>query len=232
MFESGGPTQSCEHQLEELLGDPEFSKIIDLTAKEVMRSRRASREATRSFVLSAIGEPKALADIYDAWCSARATGGSLGLTKVIIRRRAIDLLRKEADPTGYALRSEERHIASTDWTLGVFDDSVQRDSRAQLELQQLIQRVRDALARFADRGMTQQRQAHLLRRHILDEVNYSDLSIELGCSQGALRMRVYKAMHALHRYVQEYHPELRDLLDTTLRDNEPEVTGTAMPSRE
>jgi cytochrome oxidase Cu insertion factor (SCO1/SenC/PrrC family) len=77
-----------------------------------------------------------------------------------------------------------------DAVLGSFQESLQSNPRVQLELRELIQLVQDALACFEVQGRAQQRQAQLLRRYALDEVKYPQLSLELTCSENALRGRV------------------------------------------
>jgi len=208
---------SSNHQLEELLRAPDFRKIVELVAKEVMRSWSVPSNAARGFVLSAIGEPETLASIHHAWFLAQRTGESLGLAKVIIRRRVIDLLRKDARLANHASLPATADALEADRALGSFDDLVQRNPRVQLELRQVIQMVRGAVACFATQGQAQQRQAQLLRRYALDEVKYSELSVELACSENALRVRVHKAMLALRKHIRECHSELEDLLERDRR---------------
>jgi DNA-directed RNA polymerase specialized sigma24 family protein len=201
-------------KLEDLLGDPAFPKVIDLVSKEVMRAWSVSRTMARSFVLSAIGEPNTLASIHDAWVLAKQSGGSLGLAKLIIRRRVIDLLRKDARQANHYSLAVTVDAIETEKTLGAFHDHVQRNPQAQLELREVIQMVRSALACFATQGGVQQRQAQLLRRYALDDASYSELSVELACSETALRVRVHKAMLALRKHIQKCHPELEGFLQT------------------
>lgn len=212
MFEPEPHPPACKHQLEELLRDPDFLKIIELITKEVMRSWSIPQQAARGFVLSAIGEPETLACIHNAWFLAKRTGESLGLAKLIMRRRVIDLLRKDVRQANHCSLPATVDAIETDRTLGSFDDLVQRDPRVQLELRQIIQMVRDAVACFATQGHAQQRQARLLQRYALDEVKYAELSTELACSENALRVRVHKAMLALRKHIRECHSELEDLL--------------------
>jgi hypothetical protein len=202
---------ACKEQLEELLGDSSFLKIIELITKEVMRFWNLSHATASGFTLSAIGDPETLAGVHGAWFLAKRTGERLGLTKVIIRRRVIDLLRRDARQSNHCSLPAAVEPLESDAALA-FDELLQRSPRAQLEFQQIIQLVRGALTCFATQGRIQERQARLLRRHALDEVQYSELSVELACSANALRVRVHKAMHALRRHIGACHPELEDLL--------------------
>jgi DNA-directed RNA polymerase specialized sigma24 family protein len=210
MFEPELPRPSCHRQLEELLGDPDFLRIVALTAKEVMRFWRMPCDVARGFVLSAIGEPEALASIYEAWLLGRESGEP-GLAKLIVRRRVIDLLRRDAAPLAGAMVPVD--AADAELAPGSFDDLVRRNPRVQLELQQVIQLVRGALACFATQGRAQHRQARLLHRYALEELDYSQLAVELVSSAGALRVRVHKAMRALRGHIRTCHPELEQLLE-------------------
>lgn len=202
----------CNRQLDELFADPGFARTIDLVAKDVMRLWGVPHTAAHGFVVSAIGEPETLACIHNAWTVATSTGESFGLVKVIIRRRVIDLLRKDARQANHCSLPTTIDAIDTDRTPG-FHELVQRDPRLQLELRQIIQMVRGALDCFSTQGEIQDRQARLLRRYALDEVQYSVLSAELACSEAALRVRVHKAMLALRKHIRDCHAELEDLLE-------------------
>lgn len=206
------PPPLCNRQLDELFADPAFVKTIDLVAKEVMRLWGVPHAAAHGFVVSAIGEPETLACIHNAWSVATSTGENFGLVKVIIRRRVIDLLRKEARQANHCSLPTTVDAIDIDRT-PAFHELVQRDPRLQLELQQIIRMVRGALDCFSTQGEIQDRQARLLRRYALDEVQYSALSAELACSESALRVRVHKAMLALRKHIRECHTELEDLLE-------------------
>ena len=208
---------SPDGQLEDLLGDPAFLKVVDLLAREVVRFWNVPQRTAHGFVLSAIGEPETLRGIHNAWLVARSGGGSPGLAKVIIRRRVIDLLRRDARQNGHCSQPATIDAIDTDSALA-FDELLQRSPRAQLELQQIVQLVRGALICFAAQGRIQERQAQLLRRYALDEVQYSELSMELACSENALRVRVHKAMLALRRHIGVCHPELEDVLGRRRRN--------------
>jgi DNA-directed RNA polymerase specialized sigma24 family protein len=202
----------CTYQIEALFQDREFRKTLDLVMKEVMRFWSVPTKVARGFVLSAIGEPDTLSSIYEAWSLAKESGEGPGLTKVIIRRRVIDLLRKDARRTNHCALSTTTDALETDQALGSFDELVQSNPRAQLELRQVIHMVRVAVTCFATQGRAQARQAQLLQRYALDEANYAELSVELTCSENALRVRVHKAMLALRKHIQICHPDLEDLL--------------------
>jgi DNA-directed RNA polymerase specialized sigma24 family protein len=219
---AGSPQPSCQSQLDELLEDPSFLKLVELIAKEVMRFWSVPHKAARGFVLSAIGEPETLASLYDTWIQAKQTG-ELGLAKVILRRRVIDLLRKDARPGHHCSLPATADAAEPERCAGTFDELVQRSPRTQLELQQVIHMVRRALACFAAQGQVQQRQAQLLHRYALDDADYAELAVELASSEGALRVRVHKAMLAFRRHIQVCHPELEELLE---RDRRPPRSAT------
>lgn len=202
----------CNRHLDQLFADPGFGKTVDLVAREVMRLWGIPHAAAHGFVVSAIGEPDTLACIHNAWSVATSTGENFGLVKVIIRRRVIDLLRKDARQASHCSSPTTVDAIDTDRT-PAFHELVQRDPRLQLELQQIIHMVRGALDCFSTQGEIQDRQARLLRRYALDEIGYSALSAELACTESALRVRVHKAMLALRKHIRECHGELEDLLD-------------------
>jgi len=218
MLEREPAQETCKYQLDALLGELGFLKIVELVVKEVARSWTIPCSVARGFVFSAIGEPETLACIYRAWWLARRNGESFGLAKVIIRRRVIDLLRRDARQRNHSSLPLTTAAIEADGAVDSFHDLVQRSPRAELELRQVIEMVRDAVGCFEAQGRTQQRQAQLLRRYALEDVNYAELAVELACSEGALRVRVHKAMVALKRHIKECHPELEDLLE---RDRAP-----------
>jgi len=213
MLEREPPQETCTYQLDALLEEPGFLKIIELVVKEVTRSWNLPGTVARGFVVSAIGEPETLACIYRAWSLANRNGESFGLAKVIIRRRVIDLLRKDARQINHSSLPLTTAGLEADGALDSFHDLVQRNPRAELELRQVIEMVRSAVTCFESQGRTQQRQAQLLRRYALDDVDYAELAVELVCSEGALRVRVHKALVALKRHIRECHPDLGDLLE-------------------
>jgi DNA-directed RNA polymerase specialized sigma24 family protein len=224
MLKTDASSPSCNRQLDELFADPGFASIVDLVAGEVMRLWAVPHAAAHGFVVSAIGEPDTLACIHNAWSVAASTGENFGLVKVILRRRVIDLLRKDARHANHCSLPTTVDAIDTERTPG-FHELVQRDPRLQLELQQIIRMVRGALDCFSTQGEIQGRQARLLRRYALDEIGYTALSSELACSENALRVRVHKAMLALRKHIRECHAELEDLLD---RRDDRGVHGIAM----
>jgi hypothetical protein len=207
------PTQiTSNNKLEQLLRDGDLLKVIELVSREVVRFWNMPSHVAHGLVISAIGEPATTTQIYDAWQAAKQTGKSLGLPKVMIRRRVIDLLRKDARPATHCSLTTRTDGARVTHDAPSFDDLVQRSPQTQLELRQLIDLVRTALACFATQGKAQYRQAELLRRHVLDEDSYSELSEDLGCSEAALRVRVHKAIMALRKHIHECHGELEHVL--------------------
>ncbi|HEX3766218.1 MAG TPA: hypothetical protein VHW23_46315 [Kofleriaceae bacterium] len=212
MWSKGSSEPLCNRQLDQLFADLAFTKTIDLVARDVMRLWGVPHAAAHGFVVSAIGEPDTLACIHNAWSVAMSTGENFGLVKVIIRRRVIDLLRKDARQSNHCSLPTTIDAIDIDRTPG-FHELVQRDPRLQLELRQIIQMVRGALDCFSTQGEIQDRQARLLRRYALDEVQYCVLSAELACSETALRVRVHKAMLALRKHIRDCHAELEDLLE-------------------
>jgi DNA-directed RNA polymerase specialized sigma24 family protein len=197
-------------QLEALLADPIFRRLRDLIAREVMARWSMSPGAARRLVLSAIGEPAVLAGIHEAWTAAERRPG---LAKVIIRRRVLDLLEKDARPRSHVSFPDTLDDGEPDLALGPVDPATQRGVLGWMTGQQIIEQVRNALACFAMQGITQRRQAGLLQRYDLDEITYSQLSAELACSKNALRVRVHKARAALLKHIRGCHPELEDLLE-------------------
>jgi DNA-directed RNA polymerase specialized sigma24 family protein len=201
---------STRHQLDELLGNSGFLKTVDLITKEVYHVWNVSDRDAYRVVLSAIGEPATLACVH----AALSPKQNIALARVIIRRRVIDLLRKDARPNNHcSLSPSAADGAEPQCRSGTFDEPLESTPRMQLEVRQVVQLVRTALDGFAAQGDKQQQQAQLLQRYVLDEVGYADLSVELTCSKTALRVRVHKAIVALRKYVQTCHPELEQLLE-------------------
>jgi hypothetical protein len=192
-----------QDQLEQLLADPDFSRVIKLTAKEVMRGWNISYEVAQGFVLSAIGEPKALACIYDAWITAKRDGQSLGKAKVIVRRRVFDLLIRDARRAGHTSLPVVDDDGDEQASIELSDHDPRHNPREQVAHRQIIELVRAAIGSFATQGCVQKRQARLLQRHILDEIPYPELSAELACTQSALRVRVHKAIKAFRKHIQD-----------------------------
>jgi DNA-directed RNA polymerase specialized sigma24 family protein len=203
-----------KQQLDVLLADPGYSRTLALLTREVMQLWRVSYLDARGFVLSAIGEPTALASIYEAWVAARATGENRTHPLLISRRRVIDLLRKDARRPGHSSLPVAANEIEGDETLGSLHTDPQRDPEVQLQRQQCIELVRRAIACFGGQGKAQERQAELLKRRALDEITYAKLSVELACTENALRVRLHAAMRAFHRHILSCHPELLSLRTT------------------
>jgi hypothetical protein len=197
------PTQ----QLEELLRDPGYTRTIALLTREVMTRWRRSYAEAHGLVLSAIGEPTAIARIHEAWLRGKA-GDKPKLAALISRRRVLDLLGKDARRPGHTSLPATQDEPDADGALDVIETCADHDPKAQLECKQLIQMVRGAIACFAALGTVRQRQAQLLQRRILEGASYAQLSIELVCNENALRVRVHAALKALQRHILECHPEL------------------------
>jgi DNA-directed RNA polymerase specialized sigma24 family protein len=139
---------------------------------------------------------------------------NLGLARLIIRRRVIDLLRKDARPNNHcSLPGAANDAIETGILPEVLCERPAWTPQTQLELSQATAMVRTALSCFASQGAKQREQALLLQRYVLDEVGYTELSAELACSKNALRVRVHKAIIALRKYVEVHHPELEQLLE-------------------
>jgi DNA-directed RNA polymerase specialized sigma24 family protein len=193
---------------EELLENADFSKTIAVVAREVGLRWQVCDEVARGLILSAIGEPETLANIHHAYSS-----GQTRRAKLIIRRRVIDLLRKDARRENHCSLLETADAHDAEYVIAVLPEAAERSPQVLLEFQQIVARVRTALESFAARGTVQERQAQLLRRYMLEEIGYSQLSIELMCPENALRVRVHKAMLALRRHVQQCHPDLQNLVE-------------------
>ena len=194
-------------QLEELLRDPGYLKTIDFLTREVVRTWNYPHGDAHRLVLSAIGEPRALASIHEAWLAARA-GGNSRLPTLISRRRVLDLLGKDARRSKHSsalLVSEEN---DAEWVPDALRTDANLDPGAQLEKAQLSAMIRGAIACFAAGGVVEQRQASLVQRHVVDEVSYPDLCLELACTRTALQVRVHAALRALRRHILSCHPDL------------------------
>jgi DNA-directed RNA polymerase specialized sigma24 family protein len=194
-------------QLEELLRDPGYRRTIAALTWEVSTKWRQSRAEARRLVLSAIGEPTALAVIHAAWIAGK-TGASPKLAAVISRRRVIDLLSRDARRAGHVSLPTTADDLDGGGPLDVAETLAHDDPHAQLECKELIQMVRGAIACFAAGSSVRQKQARLLERRILEGASYAQLSMELVCNENALRVRVHVALKALQRHILECHPAL------------------------
>lgn len=200
----------ADQQLEVLLADSSFERILRLLAREVMARWHMSWPNARGLVLSAIGEPAVLAGIYEAWFAA---GERRGLAKLIVRRRVLDLLGKDARPRWHTWLPDATDLGNEEGLVARLEPGIQPIVMGHIARRQIVDAVRDALECFATQGAVQRRQAHLVQRYDLDEVTYAALSAELGCSINALRVRVHKARVALLKHIRGCHPELEELLD-------------------
>jgi len=122
-----------QQQLDALIEDPDFLKVIDLVTKEVARRCSVFDSVARSFVLSVVNEPATLLCVYGAWLSAKQAGERPCLAKLVIRRQVIDLLRKGAGPT------PEDPQTDTDTMPGALHDSRKRRPQPQVKLQQIAE---------------------------------------------------------------------------------------------
>jgi len=196
-------------QFDELLADRVVVRTIALVAKEFMPVLNATYEGARRYVLSAIGMPKVLTDIHNAWLRAQTDSRHLGLLRVIIRRRVRDLFRKEARRTGHSSwPTDDDGEVSHDLSLST--DDLQGNPEEQAHQAQLDSLVRHLVDSFAAQSPTNQRQVALLRRHDCDEVSYDQLAAEMNLTQNALRSRVYKARCALRRHLHKHYPGLQE----------------------
>jgi DNA-directed RNA polymerase specialized sigma24 family protein len=200
----------ADYQLEVLLADPSFERILRLVAREVMTRWHMSWPGAHGLVLSAIGEPAVLAGIHEAWFAA---GDRRGLAKLIVRRRVLDLLGKDARPRWHTWLPDATDLGTEEDPVRRLEPPVQPAAMGRIVERKIIDAVREALDCFATQGTAQRRQAHLLQRYDLDEVTYAALGAQLGCSINALRVRVHKARAALLKHIRGCHPELEELLD-------------------
>lgn len=189
-----------QHQLHELLADCDFERALTIAAGDVMRLWNMSYDTARGFVLSAIGEPAVLAKIHHAWMEPNH-----GLGKVIVRRRVQDLLRKDARPASHCSLPAMPDELGPDTTPGIGQDL---EWKVDLERRLFAQRILEVLDCFAELGPVEHRQAGLLRRRVLDEASYSDLSTEMSTTGNALRGRVHVALRAFREYLRASDPEL------------------------
>jgi DNA-directed RNA polymerase specialized sigma24 family protein len=204
---------TADQQLEALFGDAEFAKLLTGAIAEVMRVWNIPHRTASGLVMSAVGEPKALASIHDRWLSAKATGAGLGLPRLIVRRRVFDLLRGDARRPHH--ESLPATVDEADAALGPADHPVGHDPHTLAELKQIVDQVHAALRSFAERGSIQARQAELLRCYALDELTHPELAERFACTEGALRVRIHKAMQALRRHIDTCRPELGELIERT-----------------
>jgi DNA-directed RNA polymerase specialized sigma24 family protein len=189
--------RTLEARLDELLADAKFEEILNFTANEVKTNWRLPLTIARWTVLAALARPRDLTRIHRAWRK-----GKLALAKLIVRRRVFDLFRRE--------RRKPHHSSFATASDGVetgpalFAEDLRSDQLTILEHHEGSEALRVAIECFASRGVKQQLQALLLWR-VIDETPYAELSTDLACTRGALRVRVHKAIQALRRHVLECH---------------------------
>jgi DNA-directed RNA polymerase specialized sigma24 family protein len=199
--------QQLEEQLEELLTDPGYKKLIVALAKHVMSLWGFSFSDARSYVLSAIGEPKALTEIHDAFVSAKHGGGNPTYPALFSRRRVIDLMRRDARRTGHISLLEETKGRDGE-ALNSQHSTSHRDAEEELQRHQFNEMIRRAVEGFGQQSKLRGRQANLLQRRVFDEADYSTLSKELTCNRNALRGRLHAAIRAFYKYIRRCHPEI------------------------
>jgi hypothetical protein len=195
------PKLYLETKLKELLADREFWRAINFVAGEAMANWRISHAMASVAVLSAIGEPKDLTAVHAAWFAGQAP-----LARTIMRRRVFDLFRKDARRADHL--SLPSTTDGTEAVLGWRDVDVHRNPAEWLEYIRGIRGIHAAVACLARSGGKRREQSRLLQQHFLDEIPYPQLSIELGCSEIALRVRVHKAIKVLRKHIVDCHPDL------------------------
>src|SRR5262245_51891151 len=126
-----------KQQLEELLRDPGYSRTVALLTKELMSSWNLPHSHANRLVLSAIGDPPALARIYEAWVLAK-TGENTRLAALISRRRVLDLLRKDARRPGHSSLPTTADEVDADKAFNSLYTSAERDPQKELENQEFI----------------------------------------------------------------------------------------------
>ena len=133
----------AQQQFDTLLEDHDFLKIIDLVTKEVGHRWSVFDSIARSFVLSVVKEPATLLCVYGAWLSAKQAGEKPRLAKLIIRRRVIALLRKDARSSSHcSLSIATPEHAETDTMPGALHDSHKRHPQVAMEAQQITEMSR------------------------------------------------------------------------------------------
>jgi hypothetical protein len=142
MFEREPSEMSCTHQLQALLRDPDFQKLVNLITREVRRFWHVCDEVARGFVLPAISEPVTLAWIYKTWSKAKESGESLGSAKAQIRQHVIDLLRQDMMRANHGSPLTVAVAAGTETTPGAPHDPVKRPPRTHVRLRQTIRVIR------------------------------------------------------------------------------------------
>jgi hypothetical protein len=200
------PTE-LERQLQELLDHPLYARVVSMLAKEIGRRMRMQADDARRYVLSAIGDPEVLSEIYRVFVHVRDSDSAQGANelRVISRRHVVKLMRKDA--------IRPRHQSLSSWEVDL-DGALRSlytlgEGELQLRDRELREDLKRVLARFADEGPTQSRQAGLLRL-VLEGVPYEELQARLAIrSVNAARVRVQKAKDALRKFIELEWPGLR-----------------------
>jgi hypothetical protein len=210
MLEHTSTIREVDRQLAELLADPGYARVFRLLTGEVRRRWQMGLRDARRIVLSAIGDPVALASIYAATMQARDAGRKPVLAGVISRRRVIDLLRKDAArPRHRPLPIGQQEI-ERDPGFRTLSTSGDDAPDVQIQRSQAGEYVRRTLASFAEQGLDCARQANLLRRRVFDGASYQELAVELGCNENALRGRFCAAKKAFRQFLKDRDPARRN----------------------
>lgn len=202
-----------DRQLLELFSDPEYVKIFRLARDELKASWRMSADAAEQLVLSAIGTPKALADIHAAMRKGHAlfdtpVGKKFALARLITRRRVQDRMRSDRTRDGQIPLPDPGLDSHSDDATLWFRASAETGPEHHAQQAQLQMLLQKALACFAKQGNVESRQAELLQRHLLQEEEYRELTVGLNCTCNTLYGRLYDARAAFRQYVIACHPEL------------------------
>jgi hypothetical protein len=200
------PTE-LERQLQELLDDALYARVVSVLAKEIGRRMRMQADDARRYVLSAIGDPPVLREIYDVFTRVRDSDSAQGADalRLISRRHVLKLMRKDA--------IRPRHQSFSSWEVDL-DGALRSlytlgEGERQLQDRQLREHVNLVLARFAAVGPAQSRQADLLRL-LLEGVSYKELLVRLEIpSENAARVRAHEAKIALRKFIEVEWPGLR-----------------------
>jgi DNA-directed RNA polymerase specialized sigma24 family protein len=234
MSETRRKPTDAERQLEDLLKDPDYARILTAVTSEIERRWCLAHTDACCTVLSAIGEPKELASIYDAMRQVRRAKEKLtldgdpgkahalatvirektALARLITRRRTIDLLRKDAARQGhdsFFCGVEDEN----DTPVGSIRAETPADPEAHVQRVQLKVQFQRALRCFGSQDDTARKRADLLRRRELEDTDYEILSNELGCPVPTLHVRVHAAKCAFFAHIRKCehcHPELIEWL--------------------
>src|ERR1700760_1637589 len=140
----------------ELLEDPEYKRLQKMIATEIMRGWSMEREVAHGYVVSASGEPAILHKLSEVW-RREPREESWRLIRLIIRRRTIDLLRKDAPRRAHVPLDQiddelDERIAERD------APAFLRNPLHSLERDLIIRSVHAEIACFSTQGRNQLRQ--------------------------------------------------------------------------